>query len=69
MQADLDRIGTLGLPLPGGRRQKMFTIYAWSGYWPRISLNCFQRGARWPSTSREDQRSPRSVKRPRQSVR
>jgi len=32
MRADLDRIGTLGLPLPGGRRQKAFTIYAWNEF-------------------------------------
>lgn len=28
MPADLDRLSTLGLPLPGGQRQKVFTIYA-----------------------------------------
>ena len=32
MQADLDRIATLGLPLPGGGRQKAFTIYAWNEF-------------------------------------
>ena len=32
MQPDLDRVGTLGLPLPGGRRQKVFTIYAWNEF-------------------------------------
>ena len=32
MRADLDRIGTLGLPLPGGGRQKAFTIYAWNEF-------------------------------------
>ena len=30
--SDLDRIGTLGLPLPGGGRQKAFTIYAWNEF-------------------------------------
>ena len=32
MRADLDGIGTLGLPLPGGGRQKAFTIYAWNEF-------------------------------------
>ena len=32
LQADFDRIGTLGLPLPGGGRQKAFTIYAWNEF-------------------------------------
>jgi hypothetical protein len=32
MQVHLDRISTLGLPLPGGHRQKVFTIYAWNEF-------------------------------------
>lgn len=32
LQEDFGRIGTLGLPLPGGGRQKAFTIYAWNEF-------------------------------------
>jgi hypothetical protein len=32
MRADLERLGTLGLPLPGGGRQKVCTIYAWNEF-------------------------------------
>jgi len=32
MRADLDRYETFGIPLPGGGRQKAFTIYAWNEF-------------------------------------
>jgi hypothetical protein len=32
VKTDLERIETLGLPLPGGRRQKALTIYAWNEF-------------------------------------
>ena len=32
LRDDFNRYPTLGLPLPGGQRQKMFTIYAWNEF-------------------------------------
>ncbi|HOW63829.1 MAG TPA: hypothetical protein P5186_11020 [Candidatus Paceibacterota bacterium] len=32
LKEDFDRIGTLGLPLRDGKRQKAFTIYAWNEF-------------------------------------
>jgi hypothetical protein len=32
MKADLEHLPNLGYPLPGGARQKAFTIYAWNEF-------------------------------------
>ena len=32
MKSGLDSSANLGLPLPGGGRQKLFTIYAWNEF-------------------------------------